>query len=157
MNAWGSSAMPRYGKSSLSFLTTCPWRLLLKTKSSVSTVVSRQVSTLWTRFASSIECRRRPTRVPSATCSGQILMIGAAGASHPEVLATPSARTSPSNSTTPTTWLELRVRISWSWTGTTGRMSVTLWPFSPHPTTATDAATRPPSWRWTSSWSITCK
>ena len=157
MNASANMVMPMFGSSSQSFSTTCLWQLSLKTKSSACMAVFRPVSTLLTRSDNSIECRRRHTRDPSATCFGRIPTIGAVGASHPAVPATHSARTSQSNSTTRTTWQESLVPISWSWMDTIGLMSATLWLFSPLQTIATDAATKPPLWRSTSSWSTTCK
>ena len=79
-------------------------------------------------------------------------MIDAVGVSLPVVLATPSAKTSLSNSTIQTTSNWLLVLISSSWTATTGPTTVTSSLSFRRQTTATDAVTRQPSWKLTSSW-----
>ena len=54
-------------------------------------------------------------RVPCVTCCGQILMTAAVGASLPEALATPLARTSRRPSTMPMGSRWCPAPISWSW------------------------------------------
>ena len=156
-SAWGSTVTLTFGNNSLSYSITCHWLLLSKTKCSAFTVVSRPVSTLWTRFVSSIESRRLLMRGLSVIFFGLILMIDAVGVLVLEALAIASVRISQSSSITQITWPGLRVLISSSWTGTTGPMRGTSLRCSPHPITATDAETRLQLWKLTSSWSIICK
>jgi len=153
-SAWGSTVTLTFGNNSLSYSITCHWLLLSKTKCSAFTVVSRPVSTLWTRFDSSIESRRLLMRGLSVIFFGLILMIDAVGVLVLEALAIASVRISQSSSITQITWPGLRVLISSSWTGTTGPMRGTSLRCSPHPITATDAETRLQLWKLTSSWSI---
>ncbi len=71
------------------------------------------------------------------------------GVSHPVVQDTRSVKIFPKHSTTTTVSRWSLVRISWSWTDSTGRKNATSLPSSRHLTTATGAETRLPSWRST--------
>ena len=156
-NAWESTVTLTFGNNSQSFSITCLWLLLSKTKCSAFTVVSRPVSTLWTKFVSSIESRRLLMRGLSVIFFGLTLTIDAVGVLVLAAPATALVRISQSNSITRITWPGSHVLISSSWTGTTGRTKGTSSRCSPHPITATDAETRLQLWKSTNSWSIICK
>jgi len=86
--------------------------------------------------------------IPTTDLVGAFLLV---------VQATALVRTFQNNSIMQTVWLELRAPISLLCKVTTGLMIVMLSQFSVLLTTATDAATKQPSCRWMSLWSLTCK
>lgn len=154
MNVYESTAMQMFGNNSRSCLTSCRLRPSLRTQFSVCMVVCRPASTLSTRLDSLTAFRKLHMKAQSAIYYGQIPTSGVAGVSLLEVPATASDKTFQNSSTIRITWHELLVRISWSWTATTGHMNVTSSQFSQRPITAIVVETRPPLWRSTSSWNI---
>ena len=156
-NVCASTETLTFGNSLLNSSTICPWPRWSRIKSSACMAACPPPSTLLTKSDSLTAFRRRPTKAPFATCSGLTPMIGVVGVFHRVALATALAKTSPNSLTTLITWRALLAPISSSWMGTIGRTNATSSRSSQPRTTATAAETKPPSWRWTSTWNTTCK
>ena len=148
-----STETPIRGSTARRCSTTLALELWLRARSSASMEVCLRRSRQSIRWDLSTEEWRSRMKALSATLCGLILKTSRLGLCLQEEQVGCSAQKWPLSSTTSMTFLWLRERTSWWWTGTsTGSETKTWWLCGLRQTTATDAVTWLQSWTFRTRW-----